>query len=136
MLTDRLEWCGLLWCFYQLFGLSFWRHPFTSIAERVMITGCDWYQMWCFRRPYAVIIGQYFWFFMCLSCSVCEGGWAGVWKLLWGTSTTLQGQDGDLRQHRWVSKTSPSPVTEIKHLTGFLIKTSRTHSFICSQCWG
>ncbi len=20
---------GLLWCFYQLFGLSFWRHPFT-----------------------------------------------------------------------------------------------------------
>ncbi len=22
--------CGLLWCFYQLFGLSFWRHPFTS----------------------------------------------------------------------------------------------------------
>ncbi len=24
-----LEWCGLLWCFYQLFGLSFWWHPFT-----------------------------------------------------------------------------------------------------------
>ncbi len=22
--------CGLLWCFYQLFGLSFWRHPFTA----------------------------------------------------------------------------------------------------------
>ncbi len=22
--------CGLLWCFYQLFGLSFWRHPFTT----------------------------------------------------------------------------------------------------------
>ncbi len=22
--------CGLLWCFYQLFGLSFWRHPFTE----------------------------------------------------------------------------------------------------------
>ncbi len=30
MLTDKLEWCGLLWCFYQLFGLSFWRHPFTA----------------------------------------------------------------------------------------------------------
>ncbi len=29
MLTDGLEWCGL-WCFYQLFGLSFWRHPFTE----------------------------------------------------------------------------------------------------------
>ncbi len=22
--------CGSLWCFYQLFGLSFWRHPFTA----------------------------------------------------------------------------------------------------------
>ncbi len=30
MLTDELECCGLLWCFYQLFGLSFWRHPFTA----------------------------------------------------------------------------------------------------------
>ncbi len=30
MLTDGLEWCGLLWCFNQLFGLSFWRHPFTA----------------------------------------------------------------------------------------------------------
>ncbi len=29
-LTDGLEWCGLLWCFYQLSGLSFWRHPFTA----------------------------------------------------------------------------------------------------------
>ncbi len=26
-LTDGLK-CGLLWCFCQLFGLSFWRHPF------------------------------------------------------------------------------------------------------------
>ncbi len=22
--------CGLLWCFYQLLGLSFWRHPFIA----------------------------------------------------------------------------------------------------------
>ncbi len=22
--------CGLLWCFYELFGLSFWRHPYTA----------------------------------------------------------------------------------------------------------
>ncbi len=31
MLTDRLKLidCGLSWCFYQLFELSFWRHPFT-----------------------------------------------------------------------------------------------------------
>ncbi len=27
---NGLKWCGLLWCFYQLFGLSFWRHPFTA----------------------------------------------------------------------------------------------------------
>ncbi len=30
--------CGLLWCFYQLFGLSFWRHPFT--AEDLLV--CTW----------------------------------------------------------------------------------------------
>ncbi len=31
ILTDVM-WitCGLLWSFYQLFGLSFWRHPFTA----------------------------------------------------------------------------------------------------------
>ncbi len=28
--------CGLLWCFYQLFGLSFWRHPFTAEDPLVM----------------------------------------------------------------------------------------------------
>ncbi len=22
--------CGLLWCVYKLFRLSFWRHPFTA----------------------------------------------------------------------------------------------------------
>ncbi len=27
--------CGLLWCFYQLFGLSFWRHPFTAEDQSV-----------------------------------------------------------------------------------------------------
>ncbi len=31
--------CGLLWCFYQLFGLSFWRHPFT--AEHPLV------RYWC-----------------------------------------------------------------------------------------
>ncbi len=27
-----MDWSGVdyLWCFYQLFGLSFWRHPFTA----------------------------------------------------------------------------------------------------------
>ncbi len=38
MLSDGLAWCGLLWCFYQLFGLSFWRHPFT--AEDPLV--CRW----------------------------------------------------------------------------------------------
>ncbi len=31
--------CGLLWCFYQLFGVSFWRHPFT--AEDLLVS------KWC-----------------------------------------------------------------------------------------
>ncbi len=39
MLIDGLEWCGLLWCFYQLFRLSFWRHPFT--AEDLLLS------KWC-----------------------------------------------------------------------------------------
>ncbi len=28
--------CGSLWCFYQLFGLSFWRHPFS--AEHTLVS--------------------------------------------------------------------------------------------------
>ncbi len=33
----RVVWiaCGLLWCYYQLFGLSFWRHPFTAEDPKV-----------------------------------------------------------------------------------------------------
>ncbi len=42
-LTDGLEWCGLLWCFYQQFGLSFWRHPFT--AEESLLN------KWCYISP-------------------------------------------------------------------------------------
>ncbi len=42
ILIDRLELygttCGLLWCFYQLFGISFWRHPF--IAEDWLVSKC------------------------------------------------------------------------------------------------
>ncbi len=40
MLADGLEWCGLLWCFYQLFGLSFWRHPFTT-DDPLLSKWCD-----------------------------------------------------------------------------------------------
>ncbi len=35
MLFDGLEGCGLLWCFYQLFGLPFGRHPFTAEDQLV-----------------------------------------------------------------------------------------------------
>ncbi len=31
--------CALLWCFYEFFGLSFWRHPFT--AENLLV------RKWC-----------------------------------------------------------------------------------------
>ncbi len=37
--------CGLLWCFYQLFGRSFWRHPFT--AEHPLLSKwCNALQIW------------------------------------------------------------------------------------------
>ncbi len=32
--------CGLLWCFYHLFGLSFWRHPFTA-EDPLMSKWCN-----------------------------------------------------------------------------------------------
>ncbi len=32
--------CGLLWCFYQLFKLSFWRHPFTA-EDSLLSKGCN-----------------------------------------------------------------------------------------------
>ncbi len=39
-LTEGLEWCGLFGMFYQLFGPSFWRHPFT--AEHPLLRhGCN-----------------------------------------------------------------------------------------------
>ncbi len=31
--TFHIFTCGLLWCFYQLFGLSFWRHSFMHIKQ-------------------------------------------------------------------------------------------------------
>ncbi len=33
---------GLLWCFYQLFGFSFWRHPFT--AEDPLLNKRIWWR--------------------------------------------------------------------------------------------
>ncbi len=51
-----VEWitCGLLWYFYQLFGLSFWRHPFT--AEDPLVS------KWCnatFNHKYIYIYTFY-----------------------------------------------------------------------------
>ncbi len=39
--------CGLLWCFYQLFGLSFWRHPFTA-EDPLVSKWCNatYHQIW------------------------------------------------------------------------------------------
>ncbi len=39
MLTDGLECVDYLWCFYQLFGLSIWRHPFTA-EDPLVRTSC------------------------------------------------------------------------------------------------
>ncbi len=52
MLTDVLEWCRLLWCIYQLFGLSFWRHPFTAEDPLVMAfsENFDFWVNSCFKR--------------------------------------------------------------------------------------
>ncbi len=56
MLTDGLEWCGLLWCFYQLFGLSFWRHPFTA-EDPLLRQWCNatFLQIW--QRNKLVLVG-------------------------------------------------------------------------------
>ncbi len=37
--TGVVWYCGLLLCFYQLFGFSFWRHPFT--AEHPLLSKCN-----------------------------------------------------------------------------------------------
>ncbi len=59
MLTDGLEWCGLLWCFYQL---SFWRYPFTAEHPllrhwcrdkllQMLTDGLEWCGLlWCFYQ--------------------------------------------------------------------------------------
>ncbi len=45
--------CGLLWCFYQLFELSFWRHPFT--ADPLV---SKWYNLfWWRNKPIYILQG-------------------------------------------------------------------------------
>ncbi len=66
MLTDGLEWCGLLWCFYQLFGLSFWRHPFTA-EDPLVSKWCNatFLQIWWRNKLiyilYGLMVRSFFW---------------------------------------------------------------------------
>ncbi len=71
-LTDGLEWCGLLWCFYQLFGLSFWRHPFT--AEHSLVS-----KWWNATFLQICSHEETNWSWPILKCITCDGGnwWTG-----------------------------------------------------------
>ncbi len=69
---DRLEWCGLLVdycdCFYQLFGLSFWRHPFT--AEDPLVSkwwNATFLQIWWSNKLIYILDG--------LRVSKCSANW-------------------------------------------------------------
>ncbi len=58
MLTDGLERCGLLWCVYQLFGLSFRRHPFT--AEHPLLSkwcNATFLQIWRRNKLISILDG-------------------------------------------------------------------------------
>ncbi len=50
--------CGLLWYFYQLFGLSFWWHPFT--AEHPLLRqwcNATFLQTWCRNKLIYILDG-------------------------------------------------------------------------------
>ncbi len=78
--------CALLWCFYQLFGLSFWRHPFTA-EDPFLSKWCSatFLQIWWGNKLIYIFDGLrvsklsanfHFWvnysFNSCHSCSVWE----------------------------------------------------------------
>ncbi len=50
--------CGLLWCFYQLFGLSFWRHPFTA-EDPLLSKWCNatFLQIWWRNKLIYILTG-------------------------------------------------------------------------------
>ncbi len=50
--------CGLLWCFYQLFGLSFWRHPFTA-EDPLLRQWCSdtFLQIWWINKLIHILAG-------------------------------------------------------------------------------
>ncbi len=54
-LTDALESCELLWCSYQLFRLSFWRHPFTA-EDPLVSKWCKFLQICSYEKTLIYIL--------------------------------------------------------------------------------
>ncbi len=50
-LIEGLESCGLLWCFYQLFGLSFWQAP-------IHCRGLPWLEAMFWWRNKLILAGR------------------------------------------------------------------------------
>ncbi len=74
-LIDVLEWCGLLWCFYQLFGLSFWRHPFTAVDPLVSNWCNATFLQICFDEKTNSFISWMDWGSMHVKRIIFLGGW-------------------------------------------------------------
>ncbi len=51
--------CGLLWCFYQLFGLLFWRHPFT-VEDPLVSKWCNAIFLQIYSDLFQQILFSYF----------------------------------------------------------------------------
>ncbi len=111
-LTDGLEGCGLLWCFYQLFGLSFWRHPFTT--ENPLVSNwCNvtFLQIWWRNKLIFNLdnLGVYFthismwtitlmlWAFICVS--LCNRAVFHLFVIKWMSFTTHSTQTLTTHQH-------------------------------------
>lgn len=56
--TQLSELCGLLWCFYQLSGLSFWRLPFTA-EDPLVNKWCNvkFQQIWWINKHIYILDG-------------------------------------------------------------------------------
>ncbi len=79
--------CGLLWCFYQLFGLSFWRHPFTAEHPLLRHWCRDTFLQTWWRNKLILILNrwinrcraaQIIWFYMNLMRSLYWDLWLGI----------------------------------------------------------
>ncbi len=111
--------CGLLWCFYQLFGLSFWRHPFTA-EDPLVSRWCNatFYQIWWRNKFIYILDGlrvitfsanlnfwvnySFKWFDTLGRCSLGVFVPAGLWVRRSG-SRDGWGRDGSWKSHgRWV----------------------------------